>query len=533
MRSKSILWLAIVMFMVIFSNQQAKAEFPICTQVAEQRDPAVDGNIVVWGDKRNGNFDIYGYDLETKTEFPICTNASDVYEPAISGNIVVWQDWRNGNGDIYGYNLETETEFPICTRSSEQRWPAIDGNIVVWKDSRSGNDDIYGYNLDTETEFPICTAASGQSRPSISGNIVVWADRRNGNNDIYGYDLEAETEFPICTNTNDQEYAAVDGNTVVWRDYSNGNSGIYGYNLVTETEFVISTPIAGSKGYLAIGGNIVAWRDSRNPPEDIYGYNLETETEFPIYTAASGASGGGYNPDTDGRIVVWGDYRNGNQDIYGLGVSGNDGCLFATEVSNGVPHNGTTVGATGMDISSCAYNDRKDVWHSFTPTIAGVYDINLCDSNFDTTLSIFDDCEGAEIVCNDDYCGLQSRVLLKARADVRYLIRVAGYDGEQGDYTLLITEHEASTSLEVQVQELKEQTTQLQQMVEDIELTPGPQGEQGPQGAVGPQGEQGPPGMTPADIAQLQAQIAALQQIVEENRKLLERLPQLQNGLKE
>ncbi len=93
--------------------------------------------------------------------------------------------------------------------------------------------------------------------------------------------------------------------------------------------------------------------------------------------------------------------------------------------------------------------------------------------------------------------------------------------------------------------------------VEDIELTPGPEGPQGIQGEQGPQGpagEQGPPGITPEEIAQMQAQITALQQAntallqqiqlleqqnaqllqkVEENRYLLEQLPQLRKQLED
>jgi beta propeller repeat protein len=241
---------------------------------------------------------------------------------------------------------------------------------------------------------------------------------------------------PICTNTNGQEYPVVDGNIVVWIDSRNWNSDIYGYNLETETEFPILTTVAGSKSYLAIGNNIVVWRDSRNPPEDIYGYNLDTETEFPICTAASNQG----DPDTDGNIIVWEDARPGGNHIYGFGVSGNDECLFAAEVSRGVPFNGTTVGATGtVDISSCAYNDTKDVWHSFTPSTGGDYTISLCGSDFDTTLTIFDECDGAEIACNDDYCGVQSQVSIKAKADVPYIIRIAGYDRETGDYSLAIS----------------------------------------------------------------------------------------------
>jgi len=33
--------------------------FPICTDPADQRQPAADGRFVVWTDNRNGNLDIY------------------------------------------------------------------------------------------------------------------------------------------------------------------------------------------------------------------------------------------------------------------------------------------------------------------------------------------------------------------------------------------------------------------------------------------------------------------------------------------
>jgi beta propeller repeat protein len=53
--------------------------------------------------------------------------------PAIYGNVVVWKDDRNGNWDIYGYDLSTENEFQITEDVSDQEWPAIYGNTVVWK----------------------------------------------------------------------------------------------------------------------------------------------------------------------------------------------------------------------------------------------------------------------------------------------------------------------------------------------------------------------------------------------------------------
>ena len=80
-------------------------------------------------------------------ELAICTDAADQFEPAVSGDIVVWIDERNGNKDIYGFNLATDTEFAVCTDPADQLEPAISGDIVVWTDERNGNKDIYSVIL--------------------------------------------------------------------------------------------------------------------------------------------------------------------------------------------------------------------------------------------------------------------------------------------------------------------------------------------------------------------------------------------------
>jgi len=67
----------------------------------------------VWRDYRNGNWDIYGYDLSTSTEFPICINLNDQWDPVVYGDLVVWWDHRNGNWDIYGAKLGGLVSTPI------------------------------------------------------------------------------------------------------------------------------------------------------------------------------------------------------------------------------------------------------------------------------------------------------------------------------------------------------------------------------------------------------------------------------------
>ncbi|MHC4173626.1 MAG: trypsin-like serine peptidase [Planctomycetota bacterium] len=124
----------------------------------------------------------------------------------------------------------------------------------------------------------------------------------------------------------------------------------------------------------------------------------------------------------------------------------NDGCSAAIPVLEGVPYQGSTVGATGVDESSCGFFDTADVWHSFTAASSGTFRISLCGSGFDTTLAVFDECGGTELACNDDNCGIQSEVLVSLDAGQSCVIRIAGFDGETGSYSLVVETSETSVS---------------------------------------------------------------------------------------
>ena len=77
----------------------------------------------------------------------ITNNPSPNPEPSVSGNIIVWGDYRNGNPDIYSYDLSTGIERRITNNISYQSNPSISGNIIVWQDDRNGNLDIYAKGL--------------------------------------------------------------------------------------------------------------------------------------------------------------------------------------------------------------------------------------------------------------------------------------------------------------------------------------------------------------------------------------------------
>jgi beta propeller repeat protein len=240
------------------------------TAVTVGSDPAdqeaVDDNWVVFTDLAGGQSHIWGYNRCSGQVFPICTDAGTQCNPAIDGDIVVWQDDRNGNWAIYGCNLDAlsgtgaapaksgrlgcddlPAEFVVCDAAGNQENPAISGDTVVWQDDASGNWAIYGCDLsqladrivssaararvgcDQSPIFPISTDSGDQTNPTISCSLVAWQDASSGASHIEGYNLDSQTEFPICTATGDQTSpSAGGGDTVVWLDDRNGGSDVYG-----------------------------------------------------------------------------------------------------------------------------------------------------------------------------------------------------------------------------------------------------------------------------------------------------------------
>jgi beta propeller repeat protein len=116
-----------------------------------QSSEVVWGNIVVFqAETAGGDDNIYARNMSQPASEPflIADGAGLQQSPDISGHLVVWQDDRNGNFDIYGYNLITRQEFQITADLAHQKNPAISGLLVVWEDSRVTPVNIYHTWLD-------------------------------------------------------------------------------------------------------------------------------------------------------------------------------------------------------------------------------------------------------------------------------------------------------------------------------------------------------------------------------------------------
>ena len=455
-------------------------EMEICTDPNAQRNPDIEDNYIVWQDNRNGDWDIYAYDLYRQVEYAICTADGNQTNPSVGfGNIlyepiIAWQDDRNGNNDIYGYklldpyrDLAIGMEIEICTDPCDQQNPVSMGNYICWQDDRNGNWDIYGKSYENAmepNEFVICDDSSDQINPAADWYYVAWQDNRGGDWDIYGFDLDDQNEVAVCTEDGNQTNPSCSGPLgFAWQDDRNGSEDVYG--LLCPDIFCSSYVEVGvctgpgSQIHTWLSRDVVVWQDDRNGSWDIYGYKVDGIYFGEEFIISAGA-GDRVRPVTDVYDrVVWQDSRNGNDDIYAaqLCLGGSDNCgECAMELFDGQPYFGSTQDMSPTYIptdyepltSTCGFNDFVDAWHIYQPAMGGPVTITTEDSTLDTILSVFNSCyshhpdhqQPIELACNDDYCleNAGSKVTLDAVKGKTYYIRVSGFNDQTGDYRIVV-----------------------------------------------------------------------------------------------
>jgi len=115
----------------------------------------------------------------------------------------------------------------------------------------------------------------------------------------------------------------------------------------------------------------------------------------------------------------------------------NDDCASATLATDGAPAlEGDNSGASDTDDAEATCRDSDhDVWFEYVATCNGMATVDTFGSaQLDTVLSVYGDCSGGEIACNDDTDGTLSEVVFGAMSGQSYWIRLASI-GVPGDYT--------------------------------------------------------------------------------------------------
>jgi hypothetical protein len=115
-----------------------------------------------------------------------------------------------------------------------------------------------------------------------------------------------------------------------------------------------------------------------------------------------------------------------------------DTCENAAVVQEGTTPGNNAGFGTQLQVS-CAFNSTNDAWFVYTAPCTGLVKMTTNGSSFDTVLTVYDDCGGPELACDDDGGpGLTSALEIQATAGQDYFIRMAGFNGASGSFLLNI-----------------------------------------------------------------------------------------------
>jgi hypothetical protein len=117
----------------------------------------------------------------------------------------------------------------------------------------------------------------------------------------------------------------------------------------------------------------------------------------------------------------------------------NDECTAAIALTIDVPMPfDTSIGTLSAPPWTCFSSTAPDLWYRMTPHFNGSLLIELCGSGFDTNLEVFSGTCGALSLerCNNNSCGLASRVEIDVTAGTTYICRVGGFGAAQGTGTI-------------------------------------------------------------------------------------------------
>jgi beta propeller repeat protein len=102
-----------------------------------KRQPRISGQRIVWleGSNPNGEqvYDIILYDLRDDRPVFLASVRPLAQSLDISGDLVVWSDARNGNHDVYAYDLATNRESSVTTSGDVEALVCLASRTILWQ----------------------------------------------------------------------------------------------------------------------------------------------------------------------------------------------------------------------------------------------------------------------------------------------------------------------------------------------------------------------------------------------------------------
>lgn len=153
----------------------------------DQLDSSIHRQLVVWQDFRDvGYGEIYMKDLRSGEIRRITNDPGGQYYPVIFDHWIVWADNRNGQLDLYGYNLKRNTEIRLTNTTEDETRPYLNGKWVVYSEDSAGglNSNLRLLHLSNMASVQLTNVESEKEKPSLASGRLFWSELKGGRSQV-------------------------------------------------------------------------------------------------------------------------------------------------------------------------------------------------------------------------------------------------------------------------------------------------------------------------------------------------------------
>ena len=202
-----------------------------------KRRPFLFKDLLLWEDNLAGNFDIIscGIDINCVDKKIIANNSFNQINVNSDGNIVVWEDHRNGNSDIYMFDINKNKEYPMVVDVGSQRKPTVIYKyFILWDSNKNLSDDIYfksigndlvPYTFDDSWEYTLAGSLFDEINVEVSKDgkpkIIIWETSKFNNIGLEGYDILNNSFFEVNISGIDFSNPSLYNRTIVFEGLGN------------------------------------------------------------------------------------------------------------------------------------------------------------------------------------------------------------------------------------------------------------------------------------------------------------------------
>ncbi|HLE97735.1 MAG TPA: hypothetical protein VI997_10230 [Candidatus Thermoplasmatota archaeon] len=139
-----------------------------------------DGDWLVYVDQTRPGGDVIAYNVEAGAGILLTNDEFQQHNPAIRGTLVAWEDYRDGQAEIYAYDLEKGSAAVRVTNSpASQLRPAVGDGFIVYEDrsSLSTGTDIWIWHSADARNRALVVAQGDQTDAVPAGDHVVFRDQ--------------------------------------------------------------------------------------------------------------------------------------------------------------------------------------------------------------------------------------------------------------------------------------------------------------------------------------------------------------------